>query len=106
MQVTVVGLKKVDFETDKGRQLGLKIYCTFKPDDMRNFEGVCADSLYINLDFSPFGVPDELKIGDEIQLIYNRSGLSASAKDKLVAILDKSGKQVHCIKKESLVSAF
>ena len=100
MKVTIVGKKEISFDTDKGHVEGLKLYCNFEPDDKRNFEGLMADSIFISSN-SPFGIPDQLKIGDEIELIYSRSGLSADSKDKLVSILDKAGKPVHCKKFDS-----
>lgn len=100
MKVSIVGLKNVSFDTDKGHTEGLKVYCNFVPDDMRNMKGVCADSFYIDLMYSSFGLPDQLKVGDTIELVYSRSGLGSQAKDKLVNILDDKGKPVHCRKKE------
>ena len=97
MLVKIVGIKRISFDTDKGRVEGVKLFCTFEPDDKRNFDGVCADSIFIS-SRSPFGIPDKLKIGDEVELVYSRSGLSADSKDKLVAILDKSGNMVHTYK--------
>ena len=101
MKCNVVGLKTVSFDTNEGHSEGLKVFVTYEPEDMRNMVGLCADNFYVDLNYSVFGVPDSLKVGDVIELVYSVEGFGTKRKTKLVNILDDKGKPVHCKLKQN-----
>lgn len=69
-EYVIVGVRKVDYVSKKtGNPVkGYNLYCTFRD---AHVDGVCAESVYINVNVAGDYVP---AVGDHIQILYNRFG--------------------------------
>lgn len=93
MLVTVLGVRKVDFEDPqtKNKIKGHKIFYKYSQPDDENLQGEVTNSVFVS-EASGVLVP-VFKFGEQYDFVQEVVGLGSTAKVKLKEILTKDGKK-------------
>ena len=78
MQSKVLGVQRLDFQTETGSAVkGVKLHCMF-PDE--NVEGFAVDSFFVNADSILAKSAESLTPNADVDLTFNRRGRLAEIK--------------------------